>query len=80
MNYFSSSRLWLDKPHDRSIPYEKLSPGTELKYEIIFPPQNNQVPNNTWWTFLKRWDQMKIALFCSLSLKGISPNAAYKKQ
>ncbi len=44
INYFSSSSLWLDKPNDRSIPYEKLSPGTELKYEIVFPPKIIKFP------------------------------------
>jgi hypothetical protein len=80
INYFSSSSFWLDKPNDESVPYENLSPGTELKYEIISPPKIIKFPTNTWWAFLKTWDQMKAASFCSLSLKGISPHAAYKKQ
>jgi hypothetical protein len=64
----------------RVYPLWEVESWNRTKIRNYIPPQNNQVPNNTWWAFLKTWDQMKAASFCSLSLKGISPHAAYKKQ
>ncbi len=60
MNYFSSSSWWLDKPNEGSIPYEKLSPWTELKYEIIFPPKIIKFPTRPGEHSSKRGTKWKL--------------------
>jgi hypothetical protein len=41
-----------------------------FQLSLKFPKNEFTVHNNTWWTFLKKSDQMNSASFRSLSLRG----------